>query len=969
MARYIDKDHWEEEILIPNTNTAILGGQPVWEGDRLVDGFANIPPAILADRTRHLKNRIDNIEADIDADFSSFIRKEDNLSDLEDIQQAKYNLGLNLVDNTRDLDKPVSVPQQEALDTKVDKEEGMGLSEESFTTVEKNKLAAIEEGAQVNTVTSVAGRVGDVILDKSDVGLSNVDNTADVDKPISNATAAALNTKADNSVSISAGNGLTGGGNLTTSRSLALGTPSTITGNTTNSVTSTSHTHEIQISTDDVDGLEGFVDNRVSIGNSASSDKLSSSRTISLTGDGSWSVSFDGSANVSGSFTLSNSGVTNGTYRSVTVDSKGRVIAGTNPTTLDGYGITDATPSSHIGSGGTSHAAVTTTVNGFMLATDKVKLNGIEDNATANQTDAFLLNRSNHTGTQSISTISGLQSALDGKVDKVAGMGLSQENFTTAEKNKLAGLEESHFKGLFPDLAALEAAVPSPVPGDYAQVAGANPGDPSVTYVWDDPLNEWVVQVPEISAEQVKSLYESNPDTNAFTDAEKSKLSGIAVGATANTGTVTSVQVSVPTGLQVTGGPVTSSGTLAISYQTGYSIPANTKQSQWDTAYGWGNHASVGYALSSSLSAVATSGNYNDLSNRPGVATTSVNGLMSSTDKAKLDGIAHGATANEGTVTSVNASVPVGFQVSGGPITSSGTLSISFASGYSLPTNAKQTQWDTAYGWGNHASAGYATTSDLTTGLSGKLDVGATAASANQLATARTINGTSFNGTANITTANWGTARTLTIGETGKSVNGSSNVTWSLTEIGAAPTIHTHTASQISDSTVVGRSVLTATDAATARAAIGAGISNLTIGTTAGTAKEGNWLPTSATKTNVLQGSSSSVFVTPSSYFSVISWATGTHSTGTVTLNLDTSLNHNLSVSGNITMASPSNADAGKTGDIVITMTANGTVSWDTNWKFLGSVPDIGASGEVWVISYKVLNSSFIIAAASKVAS
>ena len=39
--------------------------------------------------------------------------------------------------------------------------------------------------------------------------------------------------------------------------------------------------------------------------------------------------------------TLANSGVTAGTYRSVTVDAKGRVTNGTNPTTIAGYGITD----------------------------------------------------------------------------------------------------------------------------------------------------------------------------------------------------------------------------------------------------------------------------------------------------------------------------------------------------------------------------------------------------------------------------------------------------------------------------------------------------------------------------------------------------------------------------------------------------------------------------------------------------
>lgn len=60
------------------------------------------------------------------------------------------------------------------------------------------------------------------------------------------------------------------------------------------------------------------------------------------------------------------------------------------------------------------------------------------------------------------------------------------------------------------------------------------------------------------------------------------------------------------------------------------------------------------------------------------------------------------------------------------------------------------------------------------------------ATTATTLATSRTINGTSFNGSANITTARWGTARNITIGDTTKSVNGSANVSWSLAEIGAA---------------------------------------------------------------------------------------------------------------------------------------------------------------------------------------
>lgn len=84
-------------------------------------------------------------------------------------------------------------------------------------------------------------------------------------------------------------------------------------------------------------------------GNADSATKLATARTIALSGDATWSVSFDGSANVTSALTLANSGATAGTYKSVTVDAKGRVTAGTNPTTLDGYGITDAVSTSSLG--------------------------------------------------------------------------------------------------------------------------------------------------------------------------------------------------------------------------------------------------------------------------------------------------------------------------------------------------------------------------------------------------------------------------------------------------------------------------------------------------------------------------------------------------------------------------------------------------------------------------------------------
>lgn len=73
-----------------------------------------------------------------------------------------------------------------------------------------------------------------------------------------------------------------------------------------------------------------------------------------------------------------------------------------------------------------------------------------------------------------------------------------------------------------------------------------------------------------------------------------------------------------------------------------------------------------------------------------------------------------GGGTGGGTVTSVAMTVPTGLQVSGSPILTSGTLAVSLASGYTIPTSANVTKGVTAYGWGNHANAGYLTSIDAT---------------------------------------------------------------------------------------------------------------------------------------------------------------------------------------------------------------------------------------------------------------
>lgn len=78
----------------------------------------------------------------------------------------------------------------------------------------------------------------------------------------------------------------------------------------------------------------------------------SSSKSVTIKGSGATTVTTDanGAVVVTSTNTVyshPNSGVTAGTYKSVTVNAQGHVTGGSNPTTLAGYGITDAAAKSH----------------------------------------------------------------------------------------------------------------------------------------------------------------------------------------------------------------------------------------------------------------------------------------------------------------------------------------------------------------------------------------------------------------------------------------------------------------------------------------------------------------------------------------------------------------------------------------------------------------------------------------------
>jgi len=123
---------------------------------------------------------------------------------------AKTNLQLQNVDNTADLNKPISTLTQLALDSKVDKVVGKNLSTEDFTTAEKTKLASLGGTLDLSsyaTITDLTTKVDKVVgkelstndyttLEKNKLAAISGVNTGDQDLSLY-VTATDLSTKVD----------------------------------------------------------------------------------------------------------------------------------------------------------------------------------------------------------------------------------------------------------------------------------------------------------------------------------------------------------------------------------------------------------------------------------------------------------------------------------------------------------------------------------------------------------------------------------------------------------------------------------------------------------------------------------------------------------------------------------------------------------------------------------------------------
>jgi hypothetical protein len=166
-------------------------------------------------------------------------------------------------------------------------------------------------------------------------------------------------------------------------------------------------------------------------------------------------------------------------------------------------------------------------------------------------------------------------------------------------------------------------------------------------------------------------------------------------------GTVTSVSMTVPTGLSISGTPITTSGTLALTLAAGYSIPTDANQTNWTTAYTqtqqWngGSTNLVAATGRTSLGATTVGGNMFTLVNPSAITFPQFNAdnTVSALDAASFrTAIGAGTSSTTGTVTSVGGTGTVNGITLTGTVTSTGSLTLGGTlSGVSLTTQVSGT--------------------------------------------------------------------------------------------------------------------------------------------------------------------------------------------------------------------------------------------------------------------------------------
>ena len=286
---------------------------------------------------------------------------------------TRANIGLGNVDNTSDMDKPVSTAQQAAIEDAVGalsstclpaSQKGTPNGVASLDSTGKVPAAQLPsyvddviEGTYVNA-TTFHDTEGSPVTPES--GKLYIDTTTDKEYRWSGTQFSSIRdgiALGETAETAYAGNKGKANADAIAALQAAQGNYQTKTDETlpTTSKTVAGAIGEVKGTADgaasaaaaNAEAIAGLADGTTPAGKA---DKLSTPRNLSLSGDVTGSASFDGSADAQIQTTLKNSGVTAGTYSAVTVDAKGIVTAGAQSIEVGASG--QGTPSASLAIGG-----------------------------------------------------------------------------------------------------------------------------------------------------------------------------------------------------------------------------------------------------------------------------------------------------------------------------------------------------------------------------------------------------------------------------------------------------------------------------------------------------------------------------------------------------------------------------------------------------------------------------------------
>jgi hypothetical protein len=408
-----------------------------------------------------------------------------------------------------------------------------------------------------------------------------------------------------------------------------------------------------------------------------------------------------------------------------------------------------------VSSGGATPAisitAATSGAAGSMSAADKIKLDAISGTNTGDQTLASL---GAQAADATLTALSGANWALNNipvgtGADTVAQMAFGANTFPArSSSGNLAAKTITDFGLSLVDDVDASAARTTLGLGTLATQSGTFSGTSSGTNTGDQTLaglggvattRTISTTAPltgggDLSANRTLAISAaSGSSAGSMSSADFTKLAGIASGATANTGTVTSVALSVPTGLSVAGTPITTSGTFTVTYAAGYqgyTSAEATKLSGIATG-------ATAYTDSLARSAVVIDSIADSDTTHSPSRNAVFDALALKQDASTVQSLAKGGTGSalvdpnadrlmfwddsagvvdwltlgtnlsitgttinasggggSGTVTSVDLTSTTGLTASGGPVTTSGslvyTLSANLQAWHALSTSAKQ---------------------------------------------------------------------------------------------------------------------------------------------------------------------------------------------------------------------------------------------------------------------------------------